>query len=202
MTALLAVNVAVLKGAGVLLIQREDFEVWCMPGGEVDSGESLAEAALRETREETGLDVELHGVVGTYSRPNWHSSMHVVLFAAGQVGGEPRPDPAEAVAAGWFSHDALPGPLLLGQRERIDDAVAGRRGVARSTARRSPFASRAEAYRQRDASGLSRAEFYVSRFGPEDDARQAPRFPVTARPARVEESPSMKGECMEETPPD
>jgi ADP-ribose pyrophosphatase YjhB (NUDIX family) len=164
----LAVNVAVLEGADVLLLQREDFEVWCLPGGEVDPGESLAEAAVRETREETGLDVELHGVVGTYSRPNWHSPMHVVLFTAVPVGGELRLDPAEAVAAGWFAPDALPVPLLLGQRERIDDAVAGRRGVARSTGRRSPFASRAEAYRLRDESGLQRAEFYVSRFGPED----------------------------------
>ena len=154
-----------------------------MPGGEVDPGESLAEAALRETREETGLDVELRGLVGAYSRPNWHSSMHVVLFAAEPVGGELRPDPAEALAAGWFAHDALPVPLLLGQRERIDDAVAGRRGIARSTARRSPFTSRAEAYRQRDESGLPRAEFYVSRFGTEDGEPPDPALPGD-RPTR------------------
>lgn len=177
MTVTLAVNVALLEGSSVLLLQREDFEVWCLPGGAVDLGESLAEAARRETWEETGLDIELHGIVGAYSRPNWHTSMHVVVFAAQTVGGELRLDPAEAVAAGWFAHDSLPAPLLLGQRERIEDAVAGRRGVARSTELRSPFASRAEAYRLRDASGLPRAEFYVSRFGPEDGAAPAATLP-------------------------
>jgi ADP-ribose pyrophosphatase YjhB (NUDIX family) len=55
----LAVNVAVIDGDRVLLTRREDFEVWCLPGGTVDEGESLAEAATREVREETGLDVRL-----------------------------------------------------------------------------------------------------------------------------------------------
>ena len=160
MTAQLAVNAAVLDGDRVLLMQREDFEVWCLPGGQVDDGESLAEAAVREVREETGLDVVLTGVVGAYSRPAWHGGIHVVVFAGRAVGGTIAPDPVEVVDVGWFTGDALPMPLLLGQQSRIDDALAGRRGVARTSQVRSPFASREEAYRQLDASGPSRAEFY------------------------------------------
>jgi ADP-ribose pyrophosphatase YjhB (NUDIX family) len=55
----LGVNVAVIEDGRVLLTQREDFPVWCLPGGGVDPGESLAQAAVREVREETGLEVEL-----------------------------------------------------------------------------------------------------------------------------------------------
>jgi ADP-ribose pyrophosphatase YjhB (NUDIX family) len=65
----LGVNVAVIEDGRVLLTQREDFEVWCLPGGQVESGESLAQAAVREVREETGLHIELLRLVGIYSRP-------------------------------------------------------------------------------------------------------------------------------------
>lgn len=44
------VNVAVIHNGQLLLTKREDFEVWCMPGGHVDAGESVAQAALREVR--------------------------------------------------------------------------------------------------------------------------------------------------------
>ncbi len=156
----LAVNVAVLDRDRILLMQREDFEVWCLPGGHVDDGESLAEAAVREVREETGLDVTLTRLVGSYSRPIWHGGIHVVLFAARAIGGTLAPDPVEVTDVGWFRSETLPTPLLVGQRRRIDDVFADRRGVVRSSSISSPFASREEAYRRRDASGLSRAAFY------------------------------------------
>lgn len=160
MSALLAVNVAVVDDHRVLLMQREDFEVWCLPGGQVDDGESLARAAVRETREETGLDATLTGLVGTYSRPLWHGGMHVVLFEARLVGGSLMPDPVEVIELGWFARDKLPSPLLVGQRKRIEDAFDGLRGVVRSSRICSPFASRDEAYRRRDESGMTRAAFY------------------------------------------
>jgi ADP-ribose pyrophosphatase YjhB (NUDIX family) len=51
----LGVNIAVIQDGQILLTQREDFEVWCLPGGEVDACESIAQAAVREALEETGL---------------------------------------------------------------------------------------------------------------------------------------------------
>ncbi|MEM4780845.1 MAG: NUDIX hydrolase N-terminal domain-containing protein [Halalkalicoccus sp.] len=53
----------------VLLMKRADDGTWSLPGGFVDPGESPAETAVRETREETGLDVRIADLVGVYHRP-------------------------------------------------------------------------------------------------------------------------------------
>jgi ADP-ribose pyrophosphatase YjhB (NUDIX family) len=61
-----SVNVVVTNRAGdVLLIRRSDNDNWAVPGGAIDLGESMVQAAVRETREETGIDCEIIGLVGT-----------------------------------------------------------------------------------------------------------------------------------------
>jgi ADP-ribose pyrophosphatase YjhB (NUDIX family) len=161
----LAVNVAVLDGDNrILLTQREDFEVWCLPGGTVDHGESLAQAAVREVAEETGLRVRLTQLVGLYSRPNLGDHHTLALFAAAPTGGILRPDPNEVIDARWFSAAELPADLLWGQRERIADALGGYGGaIVRTTDRKRPPSwprNQREHYELRDRSGLSRSEFY------------------------------------------
>jgi ADP-ribose pyrophosphatase YjhB (NUDIX family) len=160
----LAVNVAVIDhDHRVLLTRREDFEVWCLPGGTVDEGESLAEAATREAREETGLEVRLGHLVGLYSRPRLGGYHTAALFSGSVVGGSLRPDPCEVVEVRWCSAAEVPDDLLWGQRERIEDALAGRIGVVRATDLERPDIwprNRSEHYDRRDRSGLSRAEFY------------------------------------------
>ncbi|MFE2999355.1 NUDIX hydrolase [Nocardia sp. NPDC059246] len=64
----------------VLLIQRSDNGRWAIPGGGQDFGEYLADTAVRETREETGIDIEVTGLVGIYSNPN-----HVMAYSDGEV---------------------------------------------------------------------------------------------------------------------
>lgn len=64
----------------VLLIQRTDNGLWALPGGAQDFGEYIAETAVRETREETGVEVDVTGVVGIYTNPN-----HVVEYSDGEV---------------------------------------------------------------------------------------------------------------------
>jgi ADP-ribose pyrophosphatase YjhB (NUDIX family) len=84
------VTVAVFDGGRVLLQLRGDGNVWNLPGGHVEDGESLAEAAVREVLEETGVEVALTRVVGTYSRPRWErGGNHQVLFAARVLSGDP-----------------------------------------------------------------------------------------------------------------
>jgi ADP-ribose pyrophosphatase YjhB (NUDIX family) len=66
----LSVNVAVTNDAGeLLLIRRSDNDNWAMPSGAMDIGESLAQAAVRETQEETGIDCEITGVSEIYTDP-------------------------------------------------------------------------------------------------------------------------------------
>jgi ADP-ribose pyrophosphatase YjhB (NUDIX family) len=71
-------NVAVTNEAGeLLLVRRSDSGNWALPGGAVDLGESLAQAAVRETREESGIDCEITGLTGIYSDP-----AHVLLYTS------------------------------------------------------------------------------------------------------------------------
>ena len=65
---------------GVLLIRRTDNQLWALPGGAMEFGESVVETAVREVREETGLDVRVNGLVGIYTDPH-----HLVEFSDGEV---------------------------------------------------------------------------------------------------------------------
>jgi ADP-ribose pyrophosphatase YjhB (NUDIX family) len=64
----------------IVLIRRRDNDLWALPGGGMDVGESMAETVVREVKEETGIDVEVTGVVGIYTNPN-----HVMAYDDGEV---------------------------------------------------------------------------------------------------------------------
>ena len=66
----LGVLAAVFECDRVLLTYRTDVPVWILPGGGVEPRESVEQAAVRETYEETGLEVQVVRLVGIYSRPN------------------------------------------------------------------------------------------------------------------------------------
>jgi ADP-ribose pyrophosphatase YjhB (NUDIX family) len=73
-----SVNVAVSNDLGeLLLIRRTDNDNWALPGGSVDIGESLPQAAVRETREESGIECEIIGLLGIYTDPQ-----HVILYTS------------------------------------------------------------------------------------------------------------------------
>lgn len=75
-----AVVVVAVDDGNVLMIQRTDNGRWALPGGGQELGESVREAAIRETREETGIDIDVTGVVGIYSDPR-----HVIAYDDGEV---------------------------------------------------------------------------------------------------------------------
>lgn len=162
----LGVNIAIFQDGKILLTEREDFEVWCLPGGGVDDRESVAQAALREAREETGLDIALTRLIGIYSAPRWLGvGTHIAVFAARPIGGTLRRQPDEVHDLGFFALDALPEHMMVGQRQRILDAWSGVGGsvvMARDDVWPfDPSLSRAELYALRDASGLSRRDYYL-----------------------------------------
>lgn len=161
-----AAIIAIIDDGKVLLTKREDFEVWCLPGGGVEDGESLAEAAIREAKEETGLDVELTRLVGVYSRIGgmWND-MHAILFAAKPVGGVLKTQQGETIEVAYFPVDQLPNEMLVGHRKRVMDAIHQVTGIAVKQEMNMPAnerPSRKELYDLRDQSRLSRQEFYLT----------------------------------------
>ncbi|GAB2478226.1 NUDIX domain-containing protein [Promicromonospora xylanilytica] len=76
-----SVTVAVRDHVGrLLLIHRTDNDLWALPGGGIDPGETVREAGVRETEEETGYHVRITGLVGIYTDPR-----HVIEYSDGEV---------------------------------------------------------------------------------------------------------------------
>ena len=108
----------------VLLILREDFRVWTIPGGAVEAGESLEEAAVRETFEETGVHVELAGKLGEYHRPNMPSGGHIVHAYIGRFKSGSFEDAGwESADVQWFDTNDFPKKLIAMSSEVIQDAL-------------------------------------------------------------------------------
>src|SRR6204780_4623528 len=113
-----AVNVVVVNHAGaILLIRRTDNGNWALPGGGIDLGESVPQAAVRETLEESGIECAITGIVGIYSDPR-----HVILYTsngearqefsivltARPLGGQPTPC-SESSEVRWVPESELSG---------------------------------------------------------------------------------------------
>jgi ADP-ribose pyrophosphatase YjhB (NUDIX family) len=156
-------TIAIIQEGRVLLIKREDFEVWGLPAGMNDPGESIAQTALREAWEETGLRVELTRLVGVYSTHYGQQYVsHSILFAARPVGGTLQPQVNETLDLAYFAPDELPEFTMWWHHQPIHAALNGIQGVVWQTniAVAKPFQTREELYQFRDSSGLTRQEFY------------------------------------------
>ena len=145
----LSVSALVYRGRELLLIRRSDNGYWSLPGGFVEIGESVSDAARREVLEETGWTVELGRLIGVYSDPvsqvvdyghqkkgqgvdGGDRRIHVVnlCFEARALAEGRATTPEETLAVGFFDASALPEPLVPIQRIRIEDGIAGREAAA------------------------------------------------------------------------
>ena len=123
-----------LSGRELLLMRRSDNGCWGLPGGYVECGETVEEAAAREVFEETGVEIEVGRLIGVYSDP----ARQVIAYADGArvqsvnlcfeaiaVGqGEPT-TPEETLEMGYYRADALPEPFVPIHSIRIRDAAGG-----------------------------------------------------------------------------
>lgn len=117
----------IVAGSPEILLVRpwKDRDVWGIPKGHVDPGETHEQCAIRETREESGLEVELEDCLPECKVDFKGEKKRVITWIARQVGGELRPqDPdGEIVDVRWFPVDALPR-LHVYQAPVINAAVA------------------------------------------------------------------------------
>ncbi len=117
-TPQIGVDAMVLEAGKVLVIQRSDNGLWCMPGGAAEVGETLAQAAERELREETGMEGKARRVLGLFDSRLWHSGMkrHMVhiVFLVERIAGTPTRS-SESLDVAYFAETELP-PLSYGHR--------------------------------------------------------------------------------------
>jgi 8-oxo-dGTP pyrophosphatase MutT (NUDIX family) len=133
-----AASAVVLDGEGRILLQRRrDNNLWALPGGGMDTGESVGEAVIREVREETGYEVAPLYIIGVYSDPKHVFSYDdgevrqefSVCIACELVGGELRVS-SESHEVTWFTPDeARDQPMHQRIRVRLLDYFAGKRAL-------------------------------------------------------------------------
>jgi len=125
-TPLLAADVIVsledYPGSPIVLIERKNPPYgWAIPGGFVDLGERMEEAAIREMREEISLEVRLELLLGLYSDPSRDPRGHTVTAVyIGKAHGEPKAAD-DAKSTGIFTLDILPSPLAFDHVHILQD---------------------------------------------------------------------------------
>lgn len=114
-----------IEGKGLVLIERRNPPPgWALPGGFVEVGETLEQAAVREAKEETCLDVELLGQFHTYSDPKRDPRMNCIssVFVARATGAPRAEDDAKSVAL--YPKDRLPAVLAFDHRKILEDFLS------------------------------------------------------------------------------
>jgi 8-oxo-dGTP pyrophosphatase MutT (NUDIX family) len=107
------------ESGNVLLLQRADNGLWTIPTGGLKSGETATQCAVRECNEETGVEIEITGLVGVFTTPDhiieYRKGKHVteirqpvnICLRAHPVGGELRANPAETSEVRWVAVDEI-----------------------------------------------------------------------------------------------
>jgi 8-oxo-dGTP diphosphatase len=115
------------RGSRVVLIERKNPPPgWALPGGFVDAGETVEDAAVREAAEETGLEVELVRQFHVYSDPSRDPRGHTVsVVFVGRARGSPEAA-SDAAEAGVFTAASLPERIAFDHAEILADYFSGR----------------------------------------------------------------------------
>jgi ADP-ribose pyrophosphatase YjhB (NUDIX family) len=120
---------AIFDQRGRILCVKQNYGSlsWTTPGGRVEAGESPVVALIREIHEESGYHAQIERLVGVYAAP---FKDDIVLMMTAMITSSDGWVPNDEIAQiGFFAHDALPEPMNLRVRHRIEDAFAGRSGI-------------------------------------------------------------------------
>jgi 8-oxo-dGTP diphosphatase len=119
---------------GIILIERKNPPFgWALPGGFVDYGESLEEAAVREAKEETSLDIELLKQLHTYSDPDRDPRFHTITTVyLAKAKGRPRAQD-DAKKIGIFTMEDRPRPLAFDHEKILADYLKNKGSRGRRT---------------------------------------------------------------------
>ena len=128
----------IFDNAGRLLLQKRcDCNQWGFLGGMVEFGESVEETAVREVKEESGLDVKVNSLYGVYSKyfaefTNGDKAQPIVhLFKAEIIGGEIIKENDETIELKFFELNDIPPLFCKQHQDALDDIIAGREFVYR-----------------------------------------------------------------------
>ncbi len=118
----------------ILLTRRTDNGLWCLPGGGVDPGESVAETCVREIYEETGLRARVTRLIGVYSSPDWlveyadGNRVQIVALSFEAIVEDGQLSQTKEVSEfGYFSLAEIERlDLMQNHRQRIIDAFDGK----------------------------------------------------------------------------
>ena len=121
----LAASAIILNGDGRVLLVKHSYGRlhWAPPGGVAEDGESAAETAVREVREETGLEVVVERLVGVYFDREPDSHHFTFVCRQKNPGDEPRPIPPEITECGFFAMADLPRPINHFAVRRVEDGL-------------------------------------------------------------------------------
>ena len=135
MSPVVAGSAAVIDKQGkILLMRRSDNHLWAMPGGQMEVGETPADAVVRETYEETGIHCIPKALVGIYDSRTWDKGLtqHIYKFTflcePCQQQDNRSFDTRETLDIGWFDENNLPENLYEGHLRRISDSYRVKNG--------------------------------------------------------------------------
>lgn len=116
------VDIIIRRGNAIVLIKRKNPPLgWALPGGFVDYGETLEEAAVREAQEETGLNLSELTQFGAYSDPARDPRQHTISFVFTARGEGWLASGDDAAEAHWFDLENLPQPLCFDHAKILQD---------------------------------------------------------------------------------
>ena len=127
----------IINEDGEILLQKrsEHDDIWGLPGGAVEIGESIEESAIREIKEETGLDISIEYLIGVYSKyfteyPNGDKAQSICYFFKGNVTrGDLNIDKKETFDLKYFPKDKLPNIFVKQHTDAIEDFYNDKKGV-------------------------------------------------------------------------